>query len=311
MVAPASVDAEHGDDDAGDAEAFPLDVEDEYDPMQPNDYELVQRERAAQTAHDLALVRDAEDRDARNAAAAGSAVAMGRGRGMDILPAWMTKSAGAVAPAHATSGAGGFAAGASSMPHPSGAALAEARPSAAAAQPTAGLGARLLAKWGYAVGKGLGKDEDGITAPLVHEKTGRAHGVIRVAERIPLLDANPLPSGQPSAPSRIVMLRNMVGAGDVDDTLEDEVRDECSKYGAVDAVYIWERPAGPVATTTTTATDDDAIRIIVAFTNTAAAERARVDLHGRFFGGRSVRASFIDEARFKGLDFAPRAEDSL
>ena len=36
-------------------------------------------------------------------------------------------------------------------------------------------------------------------------------------------------------PTRVVLLRNMVGPGEVDDDLEDEVGMECSKYGNVQA----------------------------------------------------------------------------
>lgn len=37
----------------------------------------------------------------------------------------------------------------------------------------------MMERWGYTEGRGLGKHETGITAPLVHVKTGRITGVIR------------------------------------------------------------------------------------------------------------------------------------
>lgn len=59
-------------------------------------------------------------------------------------------------------------------------------------------------------------------------------------------------------PTRVVMLRNMVGPGQVDEDLEDEVANECSKYGQVQSVMIFE-------VTTPGYPDDQAVRIFVEF----------------------------------------------
>lgn len=39
--------------------------------------------------------------------------------------------------------------------------------------------------------------------------------------------------------SRVVLLRNMVDIGEVDETLQEEIQDECSKYGQVNRVIIY------------------------------------------------------------------------
>lgn len=43
-----------------------------------------------------------------------------------------------------------------------------------------------------------------------------------------------------SEATSIVLLRNMVGPGEVDDTLQHETADECSKYGKVERCLIFE-----------------------------------------------------------------------
>lgn len=48
------------------------------------------------------------------------------------------------------------------------------------------------------------------------------------------------------APSKVILLRNMVGPGEVDEGLEDEVAEEVAKFGDVLRVLIFQ-VSGPVA----------------------------------------------------------------
>ncbi|KAI3682949.1 hypothetical protein L1987_83346 [Smallanthus sonchifolius] len=158
---------------------------------------------------------------------------------------------------------------------------------------------RMMAKMGWKAGQGLGKQEQGITTPLMAKKTDRRAGVIVNASE---------PKQQPEKkargvsingqPTRVVLLRNMVGPGEVDDDLETEVAEECSKYGTVTRVLIFEitEPSFPV---------DEAVRIFVQFERAEQATKALVDLEGRFFGGRVVRATFYDEEGFNTNQLAP------
>ena len=60
-----------------------------------------------------------------------------------------------------------------------------------------------------------------------------------------------------------MVLKNMVGIEDVDEDLEDEVTDECSKFGIVSRVVIYQEKQGE---------EDDApviVKIFVEFSTTA------------------------------------------
>ena len=82
-------------------------------------------------------------------------------------------------------------------------------------------------------------------------------------------------------------------AGEVDEDLEPETKEECAeKYGDVISCTIYEVP---------NAEDDEAVRIFVEFKRVEAAIKAVVDLNGRFFGGRSVKASFYGYDDYKNL----------
>lgn len=83
----------------------------------------------------------------------------------------------------------------------------------------------------------------------------------------------------------------MVGAGDVDAELEGETREEChAKYGDVVSVVINE--INNVA-------PEEAVRIFVEFKRIESAIKAVVDLNGRFFGGRQVKAGFFPFTKFQ------------
>ncbi|KAF9291972.1 hypothetical protein BGZ68_001058 [Mortierella alpina] len=100
------------------------------------------------------------------------------------------------------------------------------------------------------------------------------------------------------SPSPVILLTNMVGPGEVDDTLQEETAMECEKFGSVVRCLIFEVQNGKVP-------PEEAVRIFVKFGSLVSAERALKDLDGRFFGGRQVRGQFFDEKRFDSLQLAP------
>ncbi|XP_010460845.1 PREDICTED: DNA-damage-repair/toleration protein DRT111, chloroplastic-like [Camelina sativa] len=157
---------------------------------------------------------------------------------------------------------------------------------------------RMMAKMGWKQGQGLGKSEQGITTPLMAKKTDRRAGVIVNASEHKSVEKKVKSVNINGEPTRVLLLRNMVGPGEVDDELEDEVGGECGKYGTVTRVLIFEitEKDFPV---------HEAVRIFVQFSRPEETTKALVDLDGRYFGGRTVRATFYDEEKFSKNELAP------
>ena len=84
----------------------------------------------------------------------------------------------------------------------------------------------------------------------------------------------------------------------MDDSLEDEIGEECSKHGPVSQIAIFEatEPGFP---------PDRAVRIFVRFERAESAMKAVIALEGRFFGGRTVKATFFSEEKFERQELAP------
>lgn len=100
----------------------------------------------------------------------------------------------------------------------------------------------------------------------------------------------------------LIGVDTQVGPGEADGELEEEVAGECLKYGQVSRVLIFEatEPGFP---------PHEAVRIFICFERVESAVKAAVDLDGRFFGGRPVRATYFSEERFEKQDLAPSQEE--
>lgn len=168
------------------------------------------------------------------------------------------------------------------------------------------VAAKIMARYGFKDGQGLGKQEQGISMALQVEKTSKRGGRIiheKEAAAIPFSEPQPAPASSQEqsitemmkAPSKVIMLRNMVGPGEVDDELEPEVKEECNrKYGEVVTVHIVEMP---------NVTPEETVRIFVEFTRIESAIKGLVDLNGRFFGGRQVRCVFYSTEKYENFIF--------
>ncbi|XP_061570224.1 splicing factor 45 isoform X1 [Cololabis saira] len=121
---------------------------------------------------------------------------------------------------------------------------------------------KIMQKYGFREGQGLGKHEQGLSTALSVEKTSKRGGKIIIGDAAEkpgssqsgVLDippggsavdmgkkseANPLTEILKN-PTKVVLLRNMVGPGEVDEDLEGETKEECEKYGKVVKCVIFE-----------------------------------------------------------------------
>ncbi|KAG7495833.1 splicing factor 45 isoform X1 [Solea senegalensis] len=173
---------------------------------------------------------------------------------------------------------------------------------------------KIMQKYGFKEGQGLGKHEQGLSTALSVEKTSKRGGKIIIGDAAEKAgsslsgvaetsgggfsadskksDANPLTEILKN-PTKVVLLRNMVGRGEVDEDLEGETKEECEKYGKVVKCVIFEIAE---------VLDDEAVRIFLEFERVESAIKAVVDLNGRYFGGRVVKACFYNLDKFRVLD---------
>uniref|UniRef100_A0ACD5VDB7 Uncharacterized protein n=1 Tax=Avena sativa TaxID=4498 RepID=A0ACD5VDB7_AVESA len=276
-------------------------VLEEYDPARPNDYEDYRKERLrrakdAEVRKELERRRrDEEEREQREAEARLRDADQNRASAALNISgeeAWMRRAA-------MSGGGGGSSQRASSPPQADGGG-GFAIPGSSSSGLGVGAGGqltaaqRMMARMGWKEGQGLGKQEQGITTPLVAKKTDRRGGVI-IDESSSKKPKSVQIEGQPT---RVLLLRNMIGPGEVDDELEEEISSECSKYGTVLRVLIFE-------ITQANFPADEAVRIFVLFERTEESTKALIDLDKRFFGGRVVKATFFDEERFGRNELAP------
>ncbi|UMM10996.1 hypothetical protein L5515_000502 [Caenorhabditis briggsae] len=91
--------------------------------------------------------------------------------------------------------------------------------------------------------------------------------------------------------SNVIVLRNMVTPSDIDEYLEEEIREECGKYGNVIDVVIANFAASGT------------IKIFVKYADSMQVDRAKAALDGRFFGGNTVKAEAYDQILFDHADY--------
>lgn len=250
-----------------------LSIEDEYNPAIPNEYEKIAKERRERNKKEDSRKRHRSPSPSTRKSGFGGRAAHSSDEEEGFRPSMGNRAGGtAIAPPK-------------SLQESS--TIVDAKIPNINSYGASAVAAKIMAKYGFKDGQGLGKQEQGISMALQVEKTSKRGGRIIHEKEIALPSAESQPMSSPApeqsitemmkAPSKVIMLRNMVGPGEVDDELEPEVKEECNrKYGEVVTVHIVEMP---------NVTPEETVRIFVEFTRIESAIKALVDLNGRFFGG--------------------------
>ncbi|KAK7205810.1 hypothetical protein BZA70DRAFT_142910 [Myxozyma melibiosi] len=142
---------------------------------------------------------------------------------------------------------------------------------------------RLLSKYGWTPGTGLGASSTGITKALRFSADNKKAGHGRIVDKNEKRDDE----GRFGKMSKVVVLREVVDADEADEELAGEIGTECdAKYGTVERVYVNEGGAPRVD-------------VYVRFTSELSALRAVNGLDGRLFSGTNIVARFYDEYEFE------------
>ncbi|KAI1283936.1 hypothetical protein F5Y07DRAFT_348123 [Xylaria sp. FL0933] len=167
-----------------------------------------------------------------------------------------------------------------------------------------GFAARLMSKYGWEKGKGLGAEGSGILQPLrvqveKRKKKSDAEGggwaepgsrgkIIGSKTGAGTSSSTTESAGKFGAMSNVIVLRNMLdGMEDVQSEMENglgqEIGEECGdKYGRVERLYI----------------DIEGRRVFIKFTDQVSALRAVNALDGRIFAGNAIVPQYYDPDKF-------------
>jgi splicing factor 45 len=170
-----------------------------------------------------------------------------------------------------------------------------------------GFAARLMTKYGWTKGSGLGASGSGIINPLKvkvekqkkkPDSEGGGFAGPRGRGKIIGGSKKSQEEGKFGPMSEVIILRGMVDGLDLDAELDgghdgglmQEIGEECAeKYGRVERVFIHRNSDGPVP-------------VFVKFTTQLSALRAVNALEGRIFNGNAISARFFDNEKFeKGI----------
>lgn len=159
-----------------------------------------------------------------------------------------------------------------------------------------GFAQRLMGKYGWTKGSGLGADETGIVNPLriqVEKRRKRADadggGWAEPGGKGKIIGSKrKQEGGKFGTMSDVIVLRNMLEnmpdlQAEIADGLGQEIGEECGeKYGRVERLYI----------------DQSSRQVFIKFTTQVSALRAVNELDGRNFNGNNIAPKFYDSELF-------------
>ncbi|KAJ9642445.1 hypothetical protein H2199_004826 [Coniosporium tulheliwenetii] len=168
----------------------------------------------------------------------------------------------------------------------------------------AGFAQRLMAKYGWTKGSGLGASGSGIITPLAVKADKRkklsdaqgggfkdkgGKGKIIGGKKAKTAEDE---GGKFGAMSEVIVLSGMVDGLDLGAEMQgdlmQEIGEECGdKYGRVERVFIHRD------------SEAESVPVFVKFTSQLSALRAVNALEGRIFNGNTIRAKFFDTERFE------------
>ncbi|OAV87069.1 hypothetical protein PTTG_29590 [Puccinia triticina 1-1 BBBD Race 1] len=177
---------------------------------------------------------------------------------------------------------------------------------------------RLMDKYGWKEGQGLGANESGRTSILTVAAAPSAPGGSKKRKENPGDLAMPGAAGPQKIgsmakgrgvvidegksqrdleekirygePTRIVYLTNVVAVEEVDDELATEI--EARKHGIVERCFVRIVQRGD------SADPSEKVRVFIVYSGLVGAWKAVKTFDGRFFGGRNIRARFFSENSF-------------
>ncbi|KAK6499566.1 hypothetical protein TWF481_009932 [Arthrobotrys musiformis] len=153
-----------------------------------------------------------------------------------------------------------------------------------------GFAERLMSKYGWTKGTGLGASSSGMVHALqVKASKGKdAKGVGKILDKNKKRKDD---GGKFGKMSEVVVLHKMVDGLEGEDpaVLMQEIGDECSeKYGRIERVHIVHKQP-----------EDAPSKVFVQFTSQLSALRAVNALEGRMFNGNTIEARFFDADEFE------------